>query len=380
MKRFIFALLCTLVLTLGCEDAGDALLSPVVTVKVGVNDNPEVVRYAGTGELLLLSSKVRKLTRFRASDGDVREVSGHVLTPAEVTKESELTNFAVDAASRVAFVTQTLIDENGAGEQIACRGKLLAVSIAEADFGTIVSEVETGAMPDGVAISADGQWIVVANERDGDDNWGKCLLSDATDGSISVLKFEERQLVKQFDIRLQQLGANKAHREPEYVAIAGDNDTVMVTLQDSHEVAIFSIAAVAAMGKASLDDSVLNIVALPADALGRGAWPDGVLAWPLRSRSPIFAIAGEWNDVLYFVDGEGNVISTKVIETSEIPANYPRVDEAGSSYKVGLEDVGRDAGSKVAPEGIACQGRQIATANEKSASVSVIFRPESLSQ
>ena len=275
-------------------------------------------------------------------------------------------------------------------------------------------------MPDAVAVSPDKKWAVTCDEHDSEAAWGKCTIEDIKP-SVTLVDLSKGVADMSAAVKITFSETTLGPREPEYAVVASDNDTVMVTLQDSDEVAIFKISAVLAKAQANggteLDEADVKIVSLPVNDAEAQPWPDGILSIDIDGKS-YFVIAGEWNDTIITLDAEGNVISNMQIKESEVPSNYPCVHNGsdplyspdsltsfkknGKTFvaatlrhagavivydyskpatpvfsaiaKVGEEDSTScsEGGSKVRPEGISADGDLIWVANEKESSVSVI--------
>ena len=405
------------------EDAGQLYLGfNSETMLMGTNDNAEIIRTipGKPGRALLLSSKARKLTLFEVRENALKKIAEKVFFPDDAS-ESELTSLAVSPDGTYAIATRTLISTDSSGAQTDCGGELVFIGLGDDSLGDVLHRVTVGPMPDAVAISDDGKYAVSADERDGPDAWGKCLVTGMTP-SISVIDLSKGPSAA--SVRSRVMMAEDINvtgpREPEYVAISRDNNRVLVTLQDSHEVAVFDISQLPE-GEVSSDSEAVSIVKLPPNDLGAYPWPDGILRFEDASGTEFFAIAGEWNDRLLVVDRNGAAVANKEISQSDVPPSFPRVIDSGSplfspdslagfSYggrpyvavtlrhagavayydmsdaaapawrtivKVGQNEQGGqdESGSTVRPEGIcaAQDGSYVLTANEKESSVSLII-------
>lgn len=416
------------VLVVGCSDdqgqpAGEPSQGTVYqhahTLLMGASDNAEVVRLVpGTSRVLLVSSKARKVTLLGIGSDRLEAIRDRVLLPDD-TSESEITSTDVSADGTWAVLTRTIIDTDGSGAQTACRGELIFVDVTDSDsFGDTLRQIPVGSMPDAVAISDDQHWVVSANERDGPDAWGKCEVASEVP-SISVVDILDGVSVAHETARIEMIDSTTGPREPESVAFGADNDLVMVTLQDSHELAIFRLSEVAGLGQPTSDD--ISIVELPPNSLGAKPWPDGVVRTTDGAGTELFAIAGEWNDTLILVDDAGELVANVEITNADIPASFPRVldpdsplfspdslvsfERAGrhllaaslrhagalvlfdvtdansvavaGAVSVGDDELGGqdDEGSTIRPEGItaAHDGAFIVTANEGESSVSLVL-------
>jgi len=125
---------------------------------------------------------------------------------------------------------------------------------------SFLRKVTVGALPDGVAFSPDGRFLVVANEGELSNNF----LSDGVDpeGSISLIRINagipadtattlhfrdfnlggSRNSELPKEVRIGRSGATVAQDlEPEYVAISEDSKTAYVTLQENNAVAVVDL-------------------------------------------------------------------------------------------------------------------------------------------
>ena len=160
----------------------------------------------------------------------------------------EFTNSAVlDEKHTLITLTKPTVTD---GKFTACAGELLIVeNDMNADGGSQkVISVQVGPMPDSVAVTSDGKYAITADEQDSTDAWGKCPVNDGKPGvSVIQLKDDSGNLLET-PVVLKQIQFTKNEksqpREPEYIAIASDNNLVAVTLQDSHEIALFKISDV----------------------------------------------------------------------------------------------------------------------------------------
>lgn len=165
-----------------------------------------------------------------------------------------------------------LTDDISAGSEVnsvAVHGDLVAIAVqagTKTDTGFLalydattlerVSFVPVGALPDMVAFTPDGHYVLTANEGEPNDDY-----SVDPEGSISVIDIrdpadpvEARATFTAFNgqqadlkaagVRIYGPNANVARDlEPEYIAIADDSATAWVTLQESNALAKLDIAS-----------------------------------------------------------------------------------------------------------------------------------------
>ncbi|HCF60652.1 MAG TPA: hypothetical protein DFS52_21960, partial [Myxococcales bacterium] len=298
------------------------------TLLRGSSDNAEAIKVVpGQKRAVLLSSKARKLTLLDVLDDKLQVAREKSLFESDST-ESELTNLEVSASGTWAVLTRTLIETDNAGAQTACGGELVFVDVTDSDaFGTVLKQLEVGPMPDSVDISDDDTLVASANERDGPDAWGKCEVPGA-EASVSIVKLEDGPASAVELHRVKMIDSTTGPREPEAVVFSKDGDLVAVTLQDSHEVALLSVSALALKANPTSDD--VKIVELPPNALGAKPWPDGIARFEDAQGAERFAIAGEWNDTLIVIDREGEVLANAELSPNDLPDSLPRVVDPGS--------------------------------------------------
>ena len=422
--RIAWVAIATCVAAAGC-DSYSSSPGPATTLLFGPSDNAEAIKVIpGQDAFILVSSKARKVTRLRVAGGKL-EIAREVTLFPNDPSESETTNLAIAPNGTWAVLTRTIIATDTSGAQTGCGGEAVFIDATDtAAFGTILTQVPVGPMPDSVAVTPSGAHVVVANERDDyDEAWGKCQVATA-EASISVIDMSggPSAPVEIHRIRMINPPGAAGPREPESVAIAEDSDHVAVTLQDTHELALFRISELA--GKADPTSDDLQVIRLPDDALGAGPWPDGVLAFTDLSGAEHYAVAGEWNDTFSIVDADGTVRATQTFSPSDLPADLPRVIQAGYPFfepdsiasfihkgrvylgftlrqagavafydvsdvtkityawavAVGKDETGGqdEDGSTIRPEGVAAtaDGRFIVTANEGESSATLIVPAE----
>jgi hypothetical protein len=333
--RTLSILSLTLGVALACESAppdaplDDATASPswrhVQTVRAGAADNSEVVKMLADGEYaILVASKARKLTLLRVTEAGLAPTRTVSLF-TEDGGESELTHVDLNAQETFAAVTRT-IPQYVDGELVACGGALVFVDISDTErFGTILSEVEVGPMPDAVDISGDDRWAVTADEVDYND--GKCPLSSAK-ASVTVIELPSGDPT-QARVRAQITMVDAVEglrREPEQAVFGPDDDQVAVTLQDTHEVLLFRVSAVVGAEDApmTLTTEGLTIIRLPNRSTGAEPWPDGVIAFTDARGDGYFAVAGEYNDTFTVLSLGGTVVAQVELQQSDFPSDLPR--------------------------------------------------------
>lgn len=368
MKSYIFGIVavsCILALS-GCShsDDGDQMLvtgntlGVKMSVSAQLSGNIEAVKTFDwkSPAAAVVGSKERKIHYMAYEDQThTLEEFYHTAvdpfqTDSKQTSESEFTNLAIvksqytdEKQSILGFVTKTELVYDASEKLIGCDGGLIALDYRasrEADAKITASGVNVGSMPDAVAFSGDKRYLLTADEHDSADTWGKCTVAsylpsvtiiDLMDEPDDDTAFDfERTItnpVKQVkQVFFTKKGVSGAPREPEYIAFSSDHRTVAVTLQDSHEVALFNVADVMKIEgeKINAEDhgDIIRIVALEKNDAGYDVWPDGIVGFQAKNKD-YFAMAGEGNDTIEIIDQQGNHVSRIAITESDVPPTYP---------------------------------------------------------
>lgn len=213
------------------------------------------------------------------------------------------------------------------------------LALYDADTLTRRSVVEVGALPDMVAFTPDGRYVLTANEGEPNDDY-----SVDPEGSISVIDIsdpddpvETRALFTAFNgqeaelkaagVRVYGPGASVAmDLEPEYIAVSADGATAWVTLQENNALAKLDIASatvtdILPLGEkdlsvdgngidASDDDDVINIRTFDGvvslyqpDAIG--AYSAGGNTYLVTANEGDARAWGEDNDAYWGTEGAG---------------------------------------------------------------------------
>jgi hypothetical protein len=297
------------------------------TLLLGDGDNAEAVRVVGdTSTALVLSAKARKLTLVRVEGEQLVALRSRALFAVE-PGESELTHLAVSAAGDWAVVSRTLVGKDDTGAITSCQGAVAFIDVRDTSaFGTVLGEVSVGPMPDAVAVSDDDAFVAVANERDV--VWGKCEgVPDLDPPSVSILAVAAGPASANEVARVVMSPEN---REPESVAFGSDNDLVVVTLQDSHEVALLRVSEVVLLASPTSANTL--VTRLPANEGGADPWPDGVARFLSADGHEHFAIAGEASDQLLIIDGSGTVVSAASLSPTDLPGSWPYLDGSWGTF------------------------------------------------
>jgi 2',3'-cyclic-nucleotide 2'-phosphodiesterase / 3'-nucleotidase / 5'-nucleotidase len=228
--------------------------------------------------------------------------------------------------------------------------------------GNFQSQVTVGALPDSLQWSANGRYVVVANEGEPSDDY-----TIDPEGSISIITVRGNlDRVQQRDVQtasftdfnvggprhaelspdIRIFGPNASvawDLEPEYVAIAPDSRTAYVTLQENNAVAVVDlrrarVEALVPLGykdhrqpgnalDASDRDDRVNIQNWPVRGLFQ---PDAIDTW--RARGEVYLITANEGDAR---DYDGFSEEVRVQDLKLDPRSFPNAAELQADDRLG---------------------------------------------
>ena len=200
----------------------------------------EIVAYdAGTSRLFVVNAAQTSVDIVDISDPAMPELVRHI----------DATAFGASANSVAVHGGVVAVAIEGANVDDTGRVVLLNSN------GDYITDYEAGVLPDMVAFSPNGRYIVVANEGEPSDDYsidpeGSVTVIDirrgATTGTVRHADFSSfnarRDELTAAGVRLFGPGATVAQDlEPEYVAVSSDSRTAYVTLQENNAVAVVDL-------------------------------------------------------------------------------------------------------------------------------------------
>jgi hypothetical protein len=218
------------------------------------------------------------LTPLGVYDSGSGEGGSEIVAVDPATDQMFITNGTTNAVDIVSIVDPqapllvSSVDVSAYGDgiqSVAVGGGVFAVAVKAADptangtvavfttAGVFLASHEVGNLPDAIAFTPDGRFIVVANEGEPVCDGGvldvdppgsvSVIDTDATSGAVATADFTAydgtEDALRADGIRIFFPGSSASQDlEPEYVAISPDGATAFVTLQENNAVAVVDIA------------------------------------------------------------------------------------------------------------------------------------------
>lgn len=243
-KSIMILSIMLLVVTSAVLGDSDIVLKAVGTYKTGIFDDgaAEIVSYdPGTQQLFVVNGAQATIDVINISDPSKPVLTGAIdLTPYGKQANSVAVKDGLVAAAV----------ENTNKQAPGC------VAFFRTD-GTFINKLMIGALPDMITFSPDGQWVIVANEGEPNDDYtvdpegsvsiinvahGVDGLSDADVATADFTSFNGTVLPE--SVRVYGPGSTAAmDMEPEYITVSKDSKTAYVTLQENNALAIVDIAS-----------------------------------------------------------------------------------------------------------------------------------------
>jgi len=284
MKGLAAAMICASFVLAGCEgddgtpgatgpagatgaagaDGVDASRTAISLSFLGRGFNPDAAFDGSAAEIVDFDPATGQAFVVNAQAGGVDIYS--LAAPANPTFVEEL-NVAADVAAAIDGIAAA---DLGAVNSVAIHSAsntMVAVIAAEpetnngyaafyqASDGTFLAAVEVGALPDSVAISPDGNTVVVANEGQPSDDYtvdpdGSISVIDISGGAstvtaanVTAVTFDGLAAADIPGVRISGPGGDiAAALEPEYVAISDNSATAYVSLQENNAIAEVDLA------------------------------------------------------------------------------------------------------------------------------------------
>jgi len=194
------------------------------------------------------------------------EISAFSATSSRIyttnAEENQLRILDVAAnGSLTEFSSIDLSSYGGGPNSVATYGNYVAVAIqayTKTDIGSVVifdldgnlkREIFAGALPDMVTFTPNGEYLLVANEGEPNDDYtidpeGSVTVISVSNWTATEANFTNFNEAELKDVRIFGPGASVAQDlEPEYIAISADSKTAWISLQENNALAKLNIAS-----------------------------------------------------------------------------------------------------------------------------------------
>ncbi len=196
----------------------------------------------GYAEMLRYHAESKSLMVTASETGTIERLS--IQSPSNITKMDALDLSGGDVTAVAVHGSMVAASIKAEAADAAGMVKLFDVNGAE------IATFPTGALPDNVAFSPDGRYLLTANEGEPSDDYsvdpeGSFTLIDLKSGTSNavVSQISLEGITTPAGGRIVKPGASfSADAEPEYVAFDASGKTAYVTLQENNAVAVIDIA------------------------------------------------------------------------------------------------------------------------------------------
>lgn len=250
MKKLSISLLTALFIITSCNNDEN---SNNEEPEVVVNENPAAFKEIGSikiggeaaAEISAYDEKTKKL--FTVNNSGTNQIDVIDLSdPTKPTKIGKIDLTPYEGASnsvavydgKLAIALESTVNKQGNGK---------VVVFNTTDY-SLIKQITVGALPDMITFSADGKFIMTANEGEPNTDYSQdpngtiSIIEVANNYAVTTLDFSsfssQAAALKKDGFRISTFAKSFAQDiEPEYVTISDDSKTAWVTLQENNGVA-----------------------------------------------------------------------------------------------------------------------------------------------
>ncbi|MBC8153907.1 MAG: choice-of-anchor I family protein [Bacteroidetes bacterium] len=263
-------------LTLRLQNAVGIQIGAVNSQLILLLDNDKLAPVGDASLALQLLTTYRNPSAGSSEIVAYDKVSKRLFIANSVANRIDIVNFANPSAP-VATSSISVSALGGSINSVAVNNGILAVAIENADKvlngkivfldanGTKLSEVTAGALPDMIAFSPDGRYVLTANEGEPNDDYsvdpeGSITIVDLIGGAAALTQSAvttagftsfngQKEALRTAGVRLYGRKGNVNNGssvaedlEPEYITFSADGQTAYVTLQENNALAVLNVA------------------------------------------------------------------------------------------------------------------------------------------
>ncbi|TDP03389.1 choice-of-anchor I family protein [Flavobacterium sp. 245] len=248
MKKLTISLLTALLIMTSCNNDENSNGEPEVTV----NENPGTFKEIGSitiggeaaAEISAYCEKTKRL--FTVNNSGVNQIDIiDIADPTKPTKIGKIDLASYEGAAnsvsvfdgKLAVALESTVNKQGNGK---------VVIFNTSDY-SLIKQVTVGALPDMITFSADGKYIMTANEGEPNADYsqdpnGTISIIETSTYAVTTLDFSsfsgQATTLAKDGFRISKVAKSFAQDiEPEYITISDDSKTAWVTLQENNGVA-----------------------------------------------------------------------------------------------------------------------------------------------
>ncbi|MHC0440406.1 choice-of-anchor I family protein [Flavobacterium sp. 3-210] len=254
MKKLTISLLTALLIMTSCNNDENSNNEPEVIV----NENPGTFKEIGSitiggeaaAEISAYCEKTKRLFTVNNSGTNQIDVID-ISDPTKPLKIGKIDLTAYEGASnsvsvfdgKLAVALESTVNKQGNGK---------VVIFNTSDY-SLIKQVTVGALPDMITFSADGKYIMTANEGEPNTDYsqdpnGTISIIETSTYAVTTLDFSsfsaQAATLAKDGFRISKIAKSFAQDiEPEYITISDDSKTAWVTLQENNGVAKVDLAS-----------------------------------------------------------------------------------------------------------------------------------------
>lgn len=346
-------------LTLRLQGATGVQIGTVNSQVVFILDDDKATPTPSSSLNLQLLTSYRNPTAGSAEIVTYEKTSKRLFIANSIANRIDIVDFANPSAP-VALNSISVASLGGSINSVTARDGIIAAAIENANKvlpgkivffdpnGQVLKEVEAGALPDMVAFTPDGRYVVTADEGEPADNYltdpeGSVTIVDIAGGiasltqaNVTTVRFtaynDQKAALRSAGVRLYGRkggvadGSSVAEDlEPEYVTFSPDSRTIYVALQENNALAQIDLNTKTVSSLKSLGLKNHNTDANPLDPTDQG----GILA---LQRLPVFGMYQPDAIAQFTAGGQSYLITANEGDAREYAALTEGVRAGAATY------------------------------------------------
>ncbi len=337
MKKALFMVFVMLMSVVSIS-AQDMTITAVGAYETGIFDE-------GAAEIVSYDAVNQNVYIVNSNDVTLDIVNISAPSAPELVNSIDMTEFGAGANSVYAWDEWVAVAIEG--EEVDSNGSVLFLTLE----GEVITTVEVGVLPDMVTVSADGQYVLTANEGEPSDDYTidpegtVSIINTQDDFSVMTASFGDMMIEDMGTTRVFGPDATVAQDlEPEYIALSPDGSVAFVALQENNAVAVIDVASANVEAVVGLGFKDYSLEENAIDASNE----DGAIN--IRSWDNVYGMYQPDGIATYEVDGEVYIVSAnegdardydtwseeeRVADVTLDPEAFPNAEEIQAEDQLG---------------------------------------------